>query len=106
MILGAWAVLVGLAAVFTVGWLHVDPDRSVQATGGLAFVFWSLSSLGARSLTVASGGSTLDVGDDAIAVGMLVPAVLSALAVAAARAGAYPPEEEEDNRTHQGVTND
>jgi len=104
MILGAWGVLVGLAALFTVGWLHVDPDRSVQATGGLAFVFWALSAIGARNLTVASGGATLDVGSDAIAVGMLIPSILSALAVAAARAGVYPPET--DNQTIQGVTND
>jgi len=101
MILAAWITVVGLAALFTVGWLHIDREHSVQATGGLAFVFWSVGAVSSRSLTVASGGSTLDVSSDVLAVTLLVPAVLSAVAVAGAQSGVYPPESAGEDDTNQ-----
>lgn len=101
MILGAWMTATALAVLFTTGWLYVNRTNSVQASGGLAFLFWGVSAIGARQLEVATGGSTISVGSDALAVALLVPAALSALAVAGAQTGAFPPERTETDSTMQ-----
>ncbi len=95
MIVLAWVTLVVLASVWTLIWLVVEREESTQVTAGLGFTFWSTAALGARDLKAVSGGATVDVSSDLLAVVTLLPATLSALVVVAAHTGHYPPDETE-----------